>query len=164
MTAHFGKRTLIKFVGGQMVARQTGETTASMIADFREIKRRSNDMSPAFDRFVKVWFNQNKAIFAAQGIPRWKPLSTEYAAWKRQHFPGKRILRRSDALWASLTRKTRGTIVRVGPRSLQLGSSLAQSRYNQETRPHVVVMADTFAALHRLTLDHMLDPLRTRKR
>src|SRR5687768_12140611 len=124
----FGKRTLVKFVGGQMVARQGGATTASLIADFQEVKRRSNDMSAPFNDFVRVWFSQNRRIFREQGIPRWQRLSPAYAARKRQMAPGKGILRLTDELWHSLTRKGGKSVIRVGPRSLQLGTRVSYSR------------------------------------
>lgn len=159
----FGKRTLVKFVGGQLIARQGGATTASLIKDFQEVKRLTLDMRSPFEAFVRVWFRSERQVFREHGIPRWKRLSPTYRRWKAMHYPGKPIMRRTDRLWESLTRRTSDTVIRVGPRSLQLGTRVPYSRFHQEERPHVVLLPDAFAELSRMTLEHMTSPLRRRR-
>jgi hypothetical protein len=63
--------------------------------------------------------------FRDQGSPSWPALMPAYAAWKRRKFPGKTILRRTDALYHSLTDRTAtGAIFRLTPELLEIGTSL----------------------------------------
>lgn len=50
---------------------------------------------------------QARLFFNKEGFPtRWPELSPPYAAWKRKHFPGKPMMRRSDRLYNSLVSVT----------------------------------------------------------
>jgi len=42
-------------------------------------------------------------IFATEGYGTWPPLSAKYAASKAKHYPGKRILRRTDMYYGAAT-------------------------------------------------------------
>ena len=44
-------------------------------------------------------------IFATEGYGQWPPLSPKYAAWKSKHYPGKTILRLTDAYFKASTKK-----------------------------------------------------------
>lgn len=162
----FGRKTQVKLLGGTLIARTDAhDDDASLMRDLRGMKRRFGDFSAPFERWVPKWFRQERQVFREQGIPRWQRLKPSYAAKKRREYPNKGILRREDRLWRSLTTRTRDTIVRPGPRSLQLGTRVPYSDRLQETRPHVVIMSDTFEELNRIALEHLLNqPVRGRAR
>jgi len=159
----FGRHTLVKITGGELEVRSQGESDASLVRSFAHIARRTGHLERAFAKWLPIWHRQERAVFRAQGIPRWEPLAKKYAEWKRSAYPGKPILRRDDLLWRSLTTRTRHSIIRIRPRSMQLGTTLFYSEILSEPwgsgrpgRPHVVVMPDAFEELARLTLDEIM--------
>jgi phage gpG-like protein len=158
----FGERTVVRYVGGELIARQLGETTESMRHGLLGIARRSADMTPPFGKFERVFYAQERRIFKAQGIPRWEPLQTRYAAWKASQYPGRGILVRDGRLMASLTRRTRDTVFVPRPRSLQIGTRVPYSAIHQAgfgttpQREHVVLLPETFDVLARMTMEYIL--------
>lgn len=119
--------------------------------------------APAFYRDVHRNF-ETQGGFIEGG---WKPLSPAYARWKAQHYPGKTILRRTDALFRSLqlTGSTPGPdgIFEPDARSLVLGTAVAYARYLQRgtdrmvARPFLFIgrqARSTFGRLlHRFAVD-----------
>lgn len=80
------------------------------------------------DRFTVVETRQFSTQGAAGG-DAWPALSPRYAAWKAVHYPGKPILRRTDALFRSLTS---GPAVRViEPHLLVVGSDVDYGGHHQ---------------------------------
>lgn len=72
--------------------------------------------------------------FGGEGIGdsgKWPALSPRYAAWKRRHFPGKSILRRTDRLIESLTGNRADSIVEARPDSLEFGTRVPYAIYHQ---------------------------------
>jgi len=47
-------------------------------------------------------------IFATEGYGQWPPLSPKYAAWKAKHYPGKSMLRLTDAYFKASTQRNAG--------------------------------------------------------
>ena len=47
-------------------------------------------------------------IFATEGYGQWPQLSPKYAAWKSKHYPGKKMLRLTDAYFKASTQKGAG--------------------------------------------------------
>jgi len=47
-------------------------------------------------------------IFATEGYGQWPQLSPKYAQWKRKHYPGKKMLRLTDAYFKASTQKGAG--------------------------------------------------------
>ena len=47
-------------------------------------------------------------IFVTEGYGTWAPLSPKYAVWKAKHYPGKSILRLTDAYFKASTQKGEG--------------------------------------------------------
>jgi phage gpG-like protein len=63
-----------------------------------------------------------------------------YAAWKRKHYPGRKILRATGALFESLTRRFDGRhIERVSEDSLRFGTLVPYATFHQSTRPRRVM-------------------------
>ena len=81
------------------------------------------------DRFVALERRQFDSE-GAYGSGGWPALSPDYAAWKARYFPGKSILRRTDALYDSLTRRPLGIEV-IEPGYMVLGSDVDYLKYHQ---------------------------------
>ena len=95
---------------------------ASDMTDFRE------PFADIYDNFCGI----EERSFKAQGLPdRWVPLSPRYAAWKRKHYPGKKILERTGALKAAMTGSGPGAVRVIGHRSAEFGTDIPYARYHQ---------------------------------
>lgn len=158
----FGRDTLVKFIGGQMIARQAGTDFATLQRDIAAVGQRFRDLTVPFLQFAPIWFKQERQIFQAEGIPKWPALSPAYESWKQRHFPGKPILQMSGDLYRSVTSITPQTIFDPHPRSLRLGTKNPLSAIHQTgsrnipARPHVVLMPATFQALSDLCMNYIL--------
>lgn len=71
--------------------------------------------------------------------PGWLKLSDAYAAEKAIQFPGKTILRRTDALYHSFEKGGTGNVSRIEPMSAEFGSNIAYGIYHQEKRPIIQI-------------------------
>lgn len=81
------------------------------------------------DRFAALEKRQFSSE-GAYGSGGWPALSPAYAAWKSHHYPGKPILRRTDELYNSLTRRPFGIeVIETG--HMVLGSGVAHGKYHQ---------------------------------
>lgn len=114
------------------------------------IADRAEDARPAWEQMADNFERMEQRQFASQGASAgssWAPLSPPYAAWKAQHYPGKPILRRTDDLWRSLTRRPFGVEV-IEPRSMIIGSDVSYGAYHQRgsgrlpRRPPVLMTED----------------------
>lgn len=98
-----------------------------------DIERATEDLRPVFhelaDRFVDLERRQflTEGGFASGG---WPALSPKYAKWKAKAYPGKTILRRTDALYDSLTERPLGVEV-IEPQRIVLGSDVEYGAYHQ---------------------------------
>ena len=153
-TPRFGKTTVVKLLGGQLIVRQAGTDMLTMRRELEGIKARALDLRVPFQRFQRVWLAQTAKVFANEGLPRkWPRLSPAYAAWKAQHFPGATIMRRTDRLYESLTQAGSGALIwEVTPRTIRYGSKVPYWQYHTKTRPTLVLLPATFAELHRLVM------------
>ena len=92
-----GLRFTLSFYGGTQLDRELAR-----------IQKAPDNMWPVWnyltDRFVKMEKRQFKTE-GQYGSGGWAPLSPRYGAWKAAAYPGKTILRRSDRLYDSLTRR-----------------------------------------------------------
>jgi hypothetical protein len=81
----------------------TGADT--VIGRVTAVERAASDFRPVWDVLAARFVTAEVASFAAEGggSGPWRRLSPGYAAWKAVAFPGKTILRRTDALYHSLT-------------------------------------------------------------
>lgn len=93
-----------------------------------------NDLRPVWEVLANRFAAMETRQFATEGAygsgDRWAALSPRYAAWKARHYPGKTILRRTDDLHRSLTKRPLGVEV-IEPQFMVLGSAVPYGRYHQ---------------------------------
>ena len=94
------------------------------------------DFRPLFRDAAKLFYEFEKEAFETEGessaAGEWAELSPLYELLKEQQFPGKTILRRSDALFRSLTQpNARGSIRRVTETELVIGTTIDYALYHQ---------------------------------
>lgn len=91
------------------------------------------DLTNAWPRVTRLFLEAERRQFASEGrfgSGGWPALSPNYARWKRRHYPGRTILRRTDELFRSLTV---GPQIRIANRrELRLGSAVAHGVYHQQ--------------------------------
>lgn len=69
-----------------------------------------------FPKLTPVFEAEMERQFDAEGggpSGAWDPLSSAYAKWKDEHYPGKTILRRTDAMFEGLTQSSSPFAARV---------------------------------------------------
>lgn len=111
------------------------EPVAISLAQWGE---RLKDFRPFWiDYFAPSFYRNLQRNFELEGsyVGGWAPLSPGYAAWKQAHYPGKTILRRTDALFRSLSFENghvgpRGIFL-PGERALVLGTSVDYAQFHQ---------------------------------
>lgn len=89
---------------------------------FRELEislsrriRKLQSLQEPLSRIVKDFFNEEKKWLDSEGEGSWVPLSPGYAAWKKQHYPGRRMLQRTGRMYDELTgRRSRVRVRRDG--------------------------------------------------
>lgn len=95
---------------------------------------RCRDLRPAWGHIANDFDVMEARQFATEGGlgERWASLSPAYAAWKSQHYPGKKIMELTGALRTSLAERGAGHIDRRAPDTLELGTELTnpKSGYN----------------------------------
>ena len=93
------------------------------------------DLSPVWGEVRDEFWEIERELFDSEGSSGasggWAPLSPRYARWKAQHYPGARIMHRHGVLEESLTGPGSGSIVRMRPQELALGSSVRYAGYHQ---------------------------------
>lgn len=82
-----------------------------------------------FPRVIRLLEKEVKGQFEAEGRGpnrgKWAPLSPAYAAWKRRHYPGRGILRRTNRLYRALTRSRGAQSLRYyTAKELRFGTAL----------------------------------------
>ena len=94
---------------------------------------RTDDLRPVWDELADRFVGLERRQFATEGLygsGGWAPLSPRYAAWKARAYPGKTILRRTDALYESLTDRPLGVEV-FEPGRMVIGSDVSYGAYHQ---------------------------------
>lgn len=81
---------------------------------------------------MRFWMGKTFKTEGAYPGPRWKSLEDVYAARKSRQFGGRTILRRSDKLYKSLTRRTAGSVGRVGKNRLEYGTTIPYAVFHQD--------------------------------
>lgn len=92
-----------------------------------------SDALPLWDKLADRFASVERRQFSSEGgygSGGWPALSPAYAAWKARAYPGKPILRRTDELYNSLTRRPFGVEV-LTPASMTVGSGTDHGRYHQ---------------------------------
>jgi len=109
-------------------------------ARYARIQQRVKTFRKLFDKriypdFMRLMRDQFKAEGRSSflGLKRkWRKLSPEYGAWKRKHYPGKTILRRTDKLFESLTEKgSAGAVYHRTPTKAFMGTRVSYAIYHQ---------------------------------
>jgi phage gpG-like protein len=152
----FGKFTRIKLLGGELLQGDPTQQNVVIRNALVESKRRAHDLRPVYERWLPTWLEQNRRVFAAEGLPGpWAPLSPAYAAWKAKRYPGKSILRRTDRLYESLTQRSPDTVWEITPRTIRFGTRVPYWKYHQTgtrrmpARPPLVLLDATWQDLVR---------------
>lgn len=92
-----------------------------------------HDLRPAWEVLAARFAAMERRQFDTEGrygSAGWSPLSPRYEAWKAAHYPGKTILRRTDDLYNSLTRRPLGIEV-MEPQFAIFGSPVDYGRFHQ---------------------------------
>lgn len=98
-----------------------------------KIADRLGDLRPFWNRFADALANYNKRVFNSEGKfggAGWAPLSPDYGAWKAVNYPGKTILRRTDTLYDSLTKRPFG-IENLTGSVARFGTDVPYAGYHQ---------------------------------
>ena len=101
-----------------------------------ELELSFKDFRPLFRDAAKLFYEFEKEAFDTEGessdAGEWQELSPLYALMKERRHPNKTILRRTDALYRSLTQpNARGSIRRVTETELEIGTSIPYAIYHQ---------------------------------
>ena len=99
------------------------------------LSARGRDMSPAFDVILDLWIEETTEQFASEGghaSGGWKQLQPVTIARKRREGLRPEILRATDRMMQSLTRRgDSDMIATVSPSELDYGSSVPYTRFHQ---------------------------------
>lgn len=154
----------VRGVGFTLRATQTHPLWDVLRHPIAEVRRRTQDLTIPFRDFQPKWFENEKIVFEAQGIPMWPALSPAYAQRKAAIAPGKPMMRFTDRLVGSLTGLTADTVYEVGPRRLVMGTTVEYSAMHQQggsrlpARPHVVLLPQTFDELNTDVWVYVVNP------
>lgn len=98
-----------------------------------------HDATPVWEKLAAKFATLEKRQFNSEGQSGsggWVPLSPTYAAWKRRHFPGRRILERTGDLRKSLTERP-FAVEQIEPGFMVLGSDVAYGAFHQRGGDHL---------------------------
>jgi len=86
-------------------------STAELIQAIKTYERKTlDDLRPFWRTGGKDAVIEEMArLFVTEGNGTWAPLSGRYKAWKSKHYPGKTVLRRTDAYFRSVAWKRENT-------------------------------------------------------
>lgn len=104
------------------------------------IRDRLDDLRPAWRTALIYLRRATKEQFASQGGRSgdgWAPLTPAYAARKARIFPGKPILRATDAMFNSLIGQTENTVVEFDALEFTYGTRDPKARYHQDGTPRM---------------------------
>jgi phage gpG-like protein len=104
---------------------------------FATMRRQTEDWSGAWPGVSRKLRSQEAAAFRTEGSTgragRWAALSARYAAWKREHFPGRGILELTGRLRGSLTDESHPDSIEIrNPKFLFFGSKVPYAGFHQE--------------------------------
>ena len=133
------------FAIGQAPAGLGGLMFRMQMAGFEEIQVSLSRFGERIKNFKPFWmeyvaptlYRDIRRNFETQGsyVGGWRPLSPAYASWKARHYPGKTILRRTDALFRSLqfdgAQPGPEGIFVADETSMVLGTSVPYAKYHQ---------------------------------
>lgn len=102
---------------------------------YTNITQGASDISPAFELMASDFRFQSLNIFDNEGSfdggSKFPPLSPKYKIWKDKNYPGKKILERTGALKASMTRLgAKGNVSDIGRNYMTIGTDLKTPKGN----------------------------------
>src|SRR5690242_15670684 len=119
---------------------------------FNRVDQEISDFRNFWPGVITTFYEIETAQFATEGAQgasgAWAPLSPAYKAFKEVEFPGKTILRRTDALYESMTGPDAlDSVLRPGKDELVIGSALPYALIHQKTRPVISLSEDNKRAM-----------------
>lgn len=155
---------------GSLVLRMEVEGFAPVKVSLQRFGERVRDFRPFWvGYFAPAFYREVTRNFETEGsyVGGWAALSPDYATWKAAHYPGKGILRRTDALFRSLTFDgaspgAEGVFV-ADRESLVIGTAVPYAQYHQRGTSRMLRRAVLFLGqqtrssmgrlLHRFAVD-----------
>jgi phage gpG-like protein len=123
----------------------TFEGVKEMDRAFNRIDAHVSDLRPVWPVVTKTIQRIESEQFKSEGAKgrsgKWKPLTRNYAVWKRKKYGDKPILERTGALMRSMTSTTDDTMLISEPLEFGYGTRLFYMPFVNKTRP-VVSLTD----------------------
>lgn len=102
---------------------------------FSRVGQSLSDLRPIWDNVQKEFWQIEDEVFKSENARgasgKWQPLTRPYAKQKAQRYGVKTILRASDRLYESLTKKTGDTVLLKEPQEFGIGTSVPYAGYHQ---------------------------------
>jgi len=100
---------------------------------FAGLLARLQDLRPAWSYIREDFWLLEREQFESEGkyVGGWPALSPRYAAWKAQHFPGRKILELYGRLKASMTGMTPDTVWQAEPQKMTIGTTVPYAAVHQ---------------------------------
>jgi hypothetical protein len=131
------------------VIRFVAEIQGSVQLDraFNRVDQEISDFRNFWPGVVLAFYEIETAQFQTEGAQgasgQWAALSPAYKIFKEREFPGKTILRRTDALYESMTGPDAlDSILRPEKEELTIGSALPYALIHQKSRPVISLSED----------------------
>jgi phage gpG-like protein len=114
---------------------------------FNRVDQEISDFRNFWPGVIATFYEIETEQFQSEGAKgasgKWSPLSPAYKVFKEREFPGKTILRRSDALYESMTGPDAlDSILRPEKDELVIGSGLPYALIHQKFRPVISLTED----------------------
>lgn len=133
-------------------------------ANVQRLERKFQTFRKLFEKFGDEFYEAEKRTFASAP---WVPLSAKYAAQKRKKYGGKPILRATDKLYSSFTRKgAEGNVNRIRINEAEFGSSVSYARFHQfgtgkmPARPPLALTDQDFQKFDSIAEKHLAEMIR----
>lgn len=113
---------------------------AEAVKRLTAIRDRLDDLRPAWRTALIYLRRATKEQFATLGARSgdgWAPLTPAYGRRKAQIFPGKPILRATDAMFNSLIGQTENSVVEFDALEFTYGTRTPYARYHQHGTPRM---------------------------
>jgi phage gpG-like protein len=131
------------------VIRFVAEIQGSVQLDraFNRVDQEISDFRNFWPGVILAFYEIETAQFQTEGAQgasgQWAALSPAYKIFKEREFPGKTILRRTDALYESMTGPDAlDSILRPEKEELTIGSALPYALIHQKSRPVISLSED----------------------
>ena len=121
--------------------------TVQLDRAFNRVDQEISDFRNFWPGVILAFYEIETAQFATEGAQgasgQWAALSPAYKIFKEREFPGKTILRRTDALYESMTGPDAlDSILRPEKEELTIGSALPYALVHQKFRPVISLSED----------------------